>query len=1076
MLTTVRAACKPFDSVLRSDPEPDIEDIAQVIEAAEKEAGAFFARNHVTGGMKQLFELGIARLDGRSDQAVFTLTQAMGGGKTHLMVSFGLIAKSAPLRQQVLDGAGLRVPNGFGAAKVVAISGRQPSERYIWGEIAHQLDKGPEFRKFWESGASAPGEADWMKLIGDEPTLIMLDELAPYLDYAQTKELGQGTLANVVTYALANLFSAAVKLPRCMVVVSNLSAAYQGASRSIAQTVANLSQEVRRSAKEITPVALNSNEIFDILRRRLFERLPGTDVVDRVAGEYAKAMDEAVRSRTVARTPEQYAEEVHRCYPFHPRLRDLVALFRNNEKFRQTRGLMRMVSRIVKDVYAEGRADSVGLIGVQHMDLNDSDMRNEVLPLSDLQEAVAKDIADGGNSHAETVDRQVGSDAGSQVANVVLCASLMRGVDAKAGLTKEQVIECLVAPGRAPDEFAGAFDALVKDAWYIHRGAGEVVYFAPQENITKRLQSEADKAPQPRIDEGIQRQLEEVFRARQGKVYAEILALPELGAIDLSGQRKLIAINPDTKTPPELAEKLFSGLVQKNNFLIVTGSPTYFLNLDGAMRRLYAATKVLKDLRADDPLRSEVEDRRNTAEFDFLTQVENAFNRVWYPGRKPDRSNGLIEAKLELRTAKGKDGRSSLDGETAVEAALVKAGKYNANPEASADAIIQRIAGNPETNQGGLLWPDGSGFNTIPWSDITTKAKEAARFEWFPPGGLDAVKRIAVTSGKWRDAENGKVRRGPFPVDKTRVSVTPEGRSPDGQVRLSVVALDAGQTPRIHFAEGTVVSTSDPEMTELSFPTSALRIAFLAVDPKGIHPTGEPEIWRNEITIQHTVSPSADGKRVELFARPSAATIRYTVNGTLAREGTLYEGPFLVTPAMATGGTVLVRAIAIDGDLEGEETFHIPVAVRSSRPRDDDGVDGGGGTDTPPTLRDFVDEAKPAMLALDIRQSSTEDFFSLVAALKAASAEAVVPQVTVGESTAALSMRLGGDLRLKGEGLSAVVEAVRASIGRPDATVTSAVKSVSFPTGRDLIAFVDTLKVDVGDPRTCVSQSGGGRA
>jgi hypothetical protein len=179
---------------------------------------------------------------------------------------------------------------------------------------------------------------------------------------------------------------------------------------------------------------------------------------------------------------------------------------------------------------------------------------------------------------------------------------------------------------------------------------------------------------------------------------------------------------------------------------------------------------------------------------------------------------------------------------------------------------------------------------------------------------------------------------------------------------------------------------------------------------------------------------------------------------------------------MATGGTVLVRAIAIDGDLEGEETFHIPVAVRSSRPKDDDGVDGGGGTDTPPTLRDFVDEAKPAMLALDIRQSSTEDFFSLVAALKAASAEAVVPQVTVGESTAALSMRLGGDLRLKGEGLSAVVEAVRASIGRPEATVTSAVKSVSFPTGRDLIAFVDTLKVDVGDPRTCVTQSGGGRA
>ncbi len=1079
MLTAIRDVCTPFDSVLRSDPEPDIEDIAQLIKAEEGASDAFFARNHVTGGMKQLFELGIARLDGRSDQAVFTLTQAMGGGKTHLMVSFGLIAKSATLRQRVLDGARIRAPSGFGAARVVAISGRQPSERYIWGEIAHQLDKGAEFRKFWENGAVAPGDSDWMGLIGDGPTLIMLDELAPYLDYVQTKELGQGTLANVVTYALANLLAAAVKLPRCMVVVSNLSAAYQGASRSIAQTVANLSQEVRRSAKEITPVALNSNEIFDILRRRLFERLPGTDVVDRVARDYALAMDEAVRSRAVARTPEQYAEEVHRCYPFHPRLRDLVALFRNNEKFRQTRGLMRMVSRVVKDVYAEGRADDVGLIGVQHMDLNDSDMRNEVLPLSDLQEAVAKDIADGGNSHAETVDRQVGSDAGTQVANVVLCASLMRGVDAKAGLTKEQVVECLVAPGRTVDEFATAFDALVKDAWYIHRGAGEVVYFAPQENITKRLQSEAEKAPQPRIDEGIKRQLDDVFQARQGKVYSEVLALPELGNIDLSGQRKLIAINPDTKTPPELAERLFSGLVQKNNFLIVTGSPTHFLNLEGAMRRLYASEKVLRELRAEDPLHSEVEDRRNTAQFDFLAQVENAFNRVWYPGRKPDRSNGLLEAKLELRTAKSKDGRSSLDGESAVEAALVKAGKYNSTPEATAEAVIQRIAGNPESNQGGLLWPDGSAFNTLPWSDITTKAKEVARFEWFPPGGLDAVKRIAVTSGRWREAESGRVRRGPFPVDRTRVSVTPEGRSPDGQVRLSVVAVNAGQTPRIHFAEGTAVSTSDPVMTELSFATSALRIAFMAVDPKEIHPVGDPEVWRNQITIQHTVVPSAAGKRIELFARPSAAQIRYTVDGTLAREGRVYDGPFLVTPSMSTGGSVTVRAIAVDGDLEGEETFAVAMATRTVMTvvGGGDGEDEEeGGDEAPPVLRDFVDDTRPAVLTLDIRQTSTEDFFSLVSALKAASAEVVVPQVTVGESTSALSMRLGGDIRLKGEGLANVVEAVRASIGRPDAIVTSAVKSVSFSTGRDLIAFVDALKVDVGDPRDCVTQSAGGGA
>lgn len=309
MPLSVRDACQPHPSVLRSDPEPDIEDISAVIAAAERDAEAFFARNAVTGGMRQMFELGIARLDGRSDQAVYTLTQAMGGGKTHLMVSFGLIAKSASLRTHVLDEADINAPNSFGQARVVAISGRQPMDHLIWGEIAHQLDKPDAFRKFWENGPAAPGEHDWAQLIGDAPVLILLDELAPYLDYAQTREYGQGTLANIVTYALANLFAAAIKLPRCMVVVSNLAAAYQGASRSLAQTVADLAQELRRSAKEITPVALNSGEVFDILRCRLFEKLPEPDVIDRVADAYAQSMDEAVRSRMVARTPEQFADE-----------------------------------------------------------------------------------------------------------------------------------------------------------------------------------------------------------------------------------------------------------------------------------------------------------------------------------------------------------------------------------------------------------------------------------------------------------------------------------------------------------------------------------------------------------------------------------------------------------------------------------------------------------------------------------------------------------------------------------------------------------------------------------------------
>ena len=59
------------------------------------DGGAFFEKNHVTAGMRQLFDMGLRRLAGRTDQAVFELTQAMGGGKTHTMIAFGLVARDA---------------------------------------------------------------------------------------------------------------------------------------------------------------------------------------------------------------------------------------------------------------------------------------------------------------------------------------------------------------------------------------------------------------------------------------------------------------------------------------------------------------------------------------------------------------------------------------------------------------------------------------------------------------------------------------------------------------------------------------------------------------------------------------------------------------------------------------------------------------------------------------------------------------------------------------------------------------------------------------------------------------------
>ncbi len=74
----------------------------------------------------------------------------------------------------------------------------------------------------------APDRAAWLKLFSavDAPILILLDELPPYFHYYNTQALGNGTIADVVTAAFANLLVAAKDKSNVCIVVSDLNAAY----------------------------------------------------------------------------------------------------------------------------------------------------------------------------------------------------------------------------------------------------------------------------------------------------------------------------------------------------------------------------------------------------------------------------------------------------------------------------------------------------------------------------------------------------------------------------------------------------------------------------------------------------------------------------------------------------------------------------------------------------------------------------------------------------------------------------------------------------------------------------------
>src|SRR5271166_2997004 len=155
-MKSVRDACILQPNALEIRLSDQIEQLDELI-SAEGGGEDFFAKTYITEGMHTLVAEGLARLAGVSSQAVYHLKQAMGGGKTHLLVGFGLLAKYPELRKKYCSGD----LHGamFKTANIAAFNGRNNPAQFFWGEIANQLGKGEQFRTFWSGGPKAPDEA-----------------------------------------------------------------------------------------------------------------------------------------------------------------------------------------------------------------------------------------------------------------------------------------------------------------------------------------------------------------------------------------------------------------------------------------------------------------------------------------------------------------------------------------------------------------------------------------------------------------------------------------------------------------------------------------------------------------------------------------------------------------------------------------------------------------------------------------------------------------------------------------------------------------------------------------------------
>ncbi|MFW5397907.1 MAG: Fn3 domain-containing protein [Candidatus Accumulibacter regalis] len=1031
MLGTVRDACKIHPMVNDYRMTEAIENLSDLIHK-EGNGPEFFARNYVTQGMDTLFREGLLRLAGRSDQAAFELAQAMGGGKTHLMVALGLLAKHPDLRTTVLP-AELAERLDFGPARVAAFNGRNDPEHYIWGEIGEQLGRADLVRPYWIDGPRGIDEKKWLEIIGDEPTLILLDELPPYLLNADTRSVGKGSLADLVTYTISNLLTAAIKLPRCCIVIANLSGSYEAQTKDVARIMSNLQQESRRQAQTITPVQLAGNEIYEILKKRLFTELPDSALIESVAEAFAEQVKAAEDGGYItARAMEEVAEEVRETYPFHPSFKNLVALFRENEGFRQTRGLMQFTARLLRSVWNR-EANDVFLIGTQHLDLNDAEVRDEIQRVNPaLLNAMVNDIADHGNARAEEIDDGLGSDAATQVAKIVLSASLSRAVGAHTGLTQAEIIEYLAAPYRKADEFLAGLDRLRDRAWYLHR-EGEAFFFKETENLGRRIERDAKQIPAPKLEQALINRLTGLFQA-QGKskaAYQEVQIMPRLDDVRLSGSRVLLVVQPDGRTPPEAIRNFFEFQQEKNNVLILSGHDSHLANeVEARLRELYAVEKIHDKLKSGDSLYDEARDKLEELSERFTKGVSGAYNRLFFPGGDGE----LVMATID-------NGLSFGEGEHSAESQIEKllaSGRCDNKLALDMPENLPNYWAMAET----YLWPAKD--RRVPWRDLLMRAKTDPTWPWMPGArGLEMLRDEALKQGRWRQSPEGHIEKGPFPAEKTSVNITPLGTNREtGETSLSLTPRNAGDSPVVYVANTATVSERDQQIQDLEdYRTTEATLYFIAVDSARRHQVGEPSRWTADITVRHEVHKVADARKVELRATP-AAEIRYALDGTNPKEGTVYAQPFLVP---AKGCTILIAARA--GEVEKSAKIQIP-------------SDGDN--------RVVIDDRKPARLADSKRVSidTTDKVFGFIQRFKDRTDTLLCGvQIILGEGENAVQVRFN-ERRLTAAAIETAIRGLRQALGDEQAAVQILIKGgVSFGDGFSLKEFAEVagIGINAGD-------------
>lgn len=311
----------------------------------------FFRRTYLTESLQRLLVGAVRRVSGQGGDPVVQLQTNFGGGKTHSMLALYHLFSGTPVADLAGADAAMAEAGAKSLPKVkrVVLVGNKISPgnpatkpdgtvvRTLWGELAWQLGGKKAFSRIAKDDEKATSPGDVLRELFVEygPCLILIDEWVAYARQLHDQsDLPAGSFETMFTFAQA-LTESAKLANNCLLVVS-LPASDTGGSphtqaddvevggirgREALDRLRNVIGRVESSWRPAT-----AEEGFEIVRRRLFEPVPGDQFKNRDLT--ARGFSELYHVQAAEFPPEcrsaDYEKRIQAAYERPPR-RELAA-------------------------------------------------------------------------------------------------------------------------------------------------------------------------------------------------------------------------------------------------------------------------------------------------------------------------------------------------------------------------------------------------------------------------------------------------------------------------------------------------------------------------------------------------------------------------------------------------------------------------------------------------------------------------------------------------------------------------------------------------------------------------------